>query len=60
MESHQEQLAKHCRVCAKRLSKAKGRATSTYNCSDYSAELMSCFGIDVHKDIDTIHPPTVL
>lgn len=57
MESHQQQLAKHCRVCGNRLSKAKGRATSTYSCSDYRTELMSCFGINVLKDTDTIHPP---
>ena len=55
MEFHREQLAKHCRVCGKRLSKAKGR--ETYSCSDYPAQLMACFGINVHRDTDTLHPP---
>ena len=42
---------------AKGLSKAEGRATSIYSCGDYPAQLMSCFGMNVHRDTDTVHPP---
>ena len=56
MEFHLQQLKKHCRVCGRRLSKAKGRAT-VYNCSDYRAKLISCFGVDTGSDQDNVHPP---
>ena len=55
MEYHTEQLAKHCRVCGKRLSKAKGKST-VYNCCEYTDQLQACFGVDVGKDKEGIHP----
>ena len=55
MEYHTEQLAKHCRICGKRLSKAKGKST-VYNCCEYTDQLQACFGVDVGKDKEGIHP----
>ena len=56
MEFHNQQLAKHCRVCGKRLFKSKGKPAPSYSCSRYSSQLNSCFNIDITKDIHTIHP----
>ena len=55
MEYHTQQLAKHCRICGKRLCKAKGKST-VYSCSEYKDQLQVCFGIDVGKDREDIHP----
>ena len=49
MESHLQQLVKHCRICGKRLCKAKGRAT-TFECKDYMEELLMTFGINAGSD----------
>lgn len=45
-EFHKQQLLKHCRVCGKRLCKAKGRAP-VFDCSDHSSDLLTSFGVDV-------------
>ena len=55
MEFHQLELRKHCRVCGKRLCKAKSKAT-VYPCSKHPNLLLKCFGIDVSQDDPTIHP----
>ena len=55
MEFHQLELRKHCRVCGKRLCKAKSKAT-VYPCSKHPKLLLKCFGIDVSQDDPTIHP----
>ena len=56
MDYHCEQLAKHCRVCGRRLSKAKGKCT-VYSCTDYQDQLLACFGMDVSHDSKNVHPP---
>ena len=55
MEFHIQQLAKHCRVCGRRLSKAKGRSTA-YTCTAYKDQLLACYGVDVSKDNKDTHP----
>ena len=55
MEFHVEQLQKHCRVCGKRLGKAKGRAV-TYKSTSFIPELLASFGIDVSGDKAHVHP----
>ena len=55
MEVHTELLTKHCRVCGKRLSKAKSRSTS-YSCSEHQDTLQTCFGIDLSLDTASVHP----
>jgi hypothetical protein len=57
MDFHTDQLSEHCRVCGKRLSKAKGRAT-VYNCIKYKSELLTYFGVDVSQDVEEKHPPS--
>lgn len=56
MESHLVQLSKHCRVCGKKLCKAKSKAT-VYPCKDHPNSLLKCFGVDISRDEPTIHPP---
>ena len=56
MESHSEQLARHCRVCGRKLSKSKGRSTS-YSTIDHQEVLLACFGVDVSHDDTELHPP---
>lgn len=58
MEFHQEQLMKCCRVCGKRLLKAKGnKGTShTFECASHATELLEVFGLDVLSDECTTHP----
>lgn len=56
MEFHQEELQKVCRVCGKRLQKAKGKR-STFSCSSLKVELLRTFSADVSSDSSTIHPP---
>ena len=55
MEFHQLELRKHCRVCGKRLCKAKSKATVD-PCSKHPNLLLKCFGIDVSQDDPTVHP----
>ena len=55
MEFHQQELQKHCRVCGKRLCKAKSKAT-IYPCIQHQDSLLKSFGIDVSQDNSTIHP----
>ena len=55
MEYHQQQLEKHCRVCGKRLHKAKSK-TTVYPCIHHQDPLMKCFEIDVSRDDPTTHP----
>lgn len=55
MEYHTNELKKVCRVCGKRLSKAKGRDRS-YLVSDNNKELAEVFGIDASSDSPDIHP----
>ena len=43
---HVVKLAKHCRVCGKRLQKGKTRS-STYACTEKKEELELTFGITV-------------
>ena len=55
MEFHQQQLAKHCRICGKRLSKLKKQAP-TYQCTQFQSDLLSTFAIDISNDLLTVHP----
>ena len=55
MEYHTQQLIKHCRVCGKRLCKAKGKST-VYTCSNHRDQLLACFGMNVSKDKEDTHP----
>ena len=58
MEFHGEQLKKCCRVCGKRLLKAKGSKgkSHTFHCLANSEELLNTFGVDVRADDATVHP----
>lgn len=55
MEFHHQQLEKHCRICGKRLCKVKKQAPS-YCCNQFPADLLSTFGLDISKDLSTVHP----
>lgn len=57
MEYHTTQLKITCRICGKRLHKAKGRARS-YPVSNSIEELAKVFGIDASSDQPDIHPPS--
>ena len=52
MNFHQLELSKHCRVCGKRLYKAK----SVYSCVEHSDSLLKCSGIEVSHDDPAVHP----
>ena len=49
---HKEVLDKHCRVCAKPLSRFK----VSYRCADWSAALEKAFGLAVNTDNPDVHP----
>ena len=49
MDFHLQQLVKLCRVCGKRLCKAKGRA-SVFQCTKFKEGLLMTFGVDVTSD----------
>lgn len=55
MEYHKDQLTKHCRICGKRLMKAKSRSV-VYLCSDFQKDLLTYFNIDVCQDVADTHP----
>lgn len=55
MEYHTNELGKACRVCGKRVSKAKGRSRS-FLVAQHSQELAEVFSIDVSSDSEDIHP----
>lgn len=55
MEFHQKQLGNHCRVCGKKLFKAKNKAT-VYQCTDHKDALLKCFEIYVSRDDPLTHP----
>lgn len=54
-EFHLRELAKHCRICGRRLYKAKSKAT-VYTCSERISDLKSAFRVDVSTDTPTVHP----
>ncbi len=58
MEFHQDQLKKCCRVCGKRLLKAKGKMgkSHVFQCPENTTVLLEAFGIDVSSDDSAIHP----
>ena len=55
MEYHKKELEKACRVCGKRVKKAKGRDRN-YSVAEFSKELAEMFGIDASKDSKDTHP----
>lgn len=55
MEYHMSELRKVCRVCGKRVNKAKGRERN-YLVAEYSKELAEVFSIDASTDSENIHP----
>lgn len=55
MDFHTSELVKVCRVCGKRVSKAKGKERSNV-CMKYRKELAEVFSIDVSSDCEDIHP----
>lgn len=59
MEFHSDQLQNCCRVCGKRLLKAKGSKgkSHVFDCFSNSQELLDAFGIDMLSDDSSIHPP---
>lgn len=56
MDYHRNELKKVCRVCGKRLNKAKGRDRS-YVVEAKKEELDQVFGLDTSTDSPDIHPP---
>ena len=55
MDYHTNELKKVCRVCAKRLKKAKGKHRS-FPVSEHSRELYEVFRIDTSADEEDTHP----
>lgn len=55
MEYHAKELKKACRVCGKRVSKAKGR-TRSYLVAEHRKDLAEVFAIDVSFDTEDTHP----
>ena len=59
MEYHRGELKRVCRVCGRRVNKAKGRERQ-YLVTEFTRELGEVFRIDVSGDSDDIHPLSVL
>lgn len=57
MEYHANELRKACRVCGRRVNKAKGRERS-YLVAQYIKELAEVFSIDAANDCEDTHPLT--
>ena len=55
MDYHKSELQKACRVCGKRLNKAKGRERS-HLVQEHSSELAQVFQIDTSGDTEDTHP----
>ena len=55
MDYHTIELRKACRVCGKRVNKAKERERSYLVC-EYRSELAEAFGIDTSSDCKDTHP----
>jgi hypothetical protein len=55
MEYHKNELGKVCRVCGKRMSKAKGRSRS-FLVAQHIQGLAEVFSIDATSDSEDIHP----
>ena len=56
MDFYAEELTKTCRVCGKRIHKAKGGRERKYIARDCQSDILEVFHIDVTDDNDTIHP----
>ena len=57
MDYHITQVQLHCRVCARRLLKAKSKCPSTiFLCKAHAAKLLNAFGIDTNNDDNRVHP----
>ena len=57
MDYHNTQVQLHCRVCAKRLLKARSKCIETiFLCKAYAAKLQNAFGIDTNNDDNRVHP----
>lgn len=52
MEFHLEQLQKHCRICGKRLNRAKKNAQPVYSCSDHTGDLSALLGVKTSTEED--------
>ena len=55
MDFHRDELKKVCRVCSRRLKKAKG-GERRYVCKEYFKELDVVFHINVSNGNEDIHP----
>ena len=57
MDYQMTQVQLHCKVCAKRLLKAKSKCTSIiFHCKAYAAKLQNAFGINTNNDDSRVHP----
>ena len=55
MEFHNSELKKVCRVCGRRLKKAKKERERSYVSKEYIKELCEVFHIDVSSDCEDTH-----
>ena len=56
MEFHMSELKKACRVCGRRLRKAKKERDRSYVCKEHSKDLAEVFQIDIGSDSEDTHP----
>ena len=55
MDYHTKQLPLNCRVCGKRLMKS-GQKKSTYECKEFTDDLLTAFAINTSTDNAHMHP----
>ena len=55
MDYHKSELQKACRVCGKRLNRAKGRERS-HLVQEHSSDLAQVYQIDTSGDTEDTHP----
>ena len=54
---HVNKVQERCRVCGRLLVAPRDKkARQSYQCTEFSADLHSVFGIDTHNDAVNIHP----
>ena len=57
MERHRQELINVCRIGGKRLTSVS--RANQYPAREFATELKTCFEVDVEKDEDGVHPPSI-
>ncbi len=56
MDFHIDQLQKHCRICANRLCKVKGKKQPVHSCINHKEDLLTFVGVHISSDDELTSP----